>query len=178
MEDKLYIATKEGSRREVGWAELTQLEKDILWVYDQHVGDVHNPFIPDNSYSLKYWEYLSLAGDILDERTQRFYRQGILIILLCMAIEYADTLSGNQRHFAGTEIQTIIDCVNRVDPMDPKEKKLRDCVGLALGIAKSMTEEDLNRVNSYIHPDLEILQTQLDWIDETFLRAYFRERAK
>ncbi len=177
--DHLYITTRTGDRREIEWEELNQLKKDILWVYDENVGDLHNPFIPDYSFRTKYWEYLKLDGDKYfrdDER--KFYKQGILIITLCMTLEYIDTTSGNQHIFGETKITEIIDYVSNSEPADNDEKQLKDIIILGLNIADSMTPMDLLNTDGFDHKDLGDFHKHLDWVDRTFVKSYFQSRVK
>src|SRR5688500_5501388 len=103
--EHIYMTTATGEKQEIEWDELNQLKKDILWVYDESVGDLHNPFIPDHSFSTKYWKYLKLDSDkFFVEKERKFYKEGVLIIILCMAIEYIDTTGGNQNVFGETKM--------------------------------------------------------------------------
>ncbi|MFN7601162.1 MAG: hypothetical protein ACK5R0_07165 [Bacteroidota bacterium] len=142
--DHIFLTTKTGNRREIEWVELNQLKKDILWVFDENVGDLHNSFVPDYSFPTKYWEYLRLDGDkYFRDEEKRFYKQGVLIVTLCMTVEYIDTTSGNQHISGGTKIDEIIDYVSDFIPSDNDEKRLKEIVILGLRIAASMTPTDL-----------------------------------
>jgi hypothetical protein len=175
----MHITTKNGERREIEWKELNQLRKDILWLYDQNVGDIHHPFIPDDSFLSKYWEYLKLDGDkfFLDEE-RKFYKEGVLIITLYMTLEYIDTIGGNQHVFGKTKIDEVIHAVDNFEPTGPEDRKLRDIVKFGLIIANSMTYSDLRNTDGFEHKDLDNFHEQLDWVDSTFVKAYFKERVK
>lgn len=174
-----YITTLDGEKREISWEELTQLKKDILWVFDECVGDLHNPFIPDESFKTSYWEYLRLKGERwFNDKERKFYKQGVLVVILCMTVEYTDTVSGNQRLFGNTKIDEVLNYVCDFEPVNADEKKLKDTVRLGLDVAGSMTESDLKNADGFNHPDLAKLHGQLDWVDRTFVKAYFKERAK
>ena len=173
--DHIFITTRQGEKRIISQEELIQLKKDILWVYDEHAGDLRNPYIPDNSFTLKYWEYLRLDGDKwFYEEERKFYRQGVLIIILCMTIDYIDTISGNPKIFGTTNISEIQDHIETLELKDSDEIKLKDILLLALGIANSMTKENLQNTFGFDHPELEKLLNQLDWVDATFIIGYFK----
>ncbi len=177
--DHIYITSRTGDRREIEWGELNQLKKDILWAYDENVGDLHNPFIPAYSFPTKYWEYLKLDGDkFFRDEERRFYKQGVLIITLCMAVEYIDTTSGNQQIFGGTKITEIIDYVNNFEPTDIDEKRLKEVIILGLNIADSMTPTDLKNTDGFDHKDLDDFHKHLDWVDRTFVKSYFQNKVK
>jgi hypothetical protein len=170
--EAIFINTKDG-KRTVDWNELHQLKKDILWIYDENAGSLKDPFIPHHSFKLKYWEYVTLYGNkILSESEIKFYKKGALIITLCMAIDFIDTLSGNQQIFGTTKINDVQDSIKAYEPITPDEIKLKDVVALSLSIADSMTIYDNNSFG-YTHPDMDKLNQNLIWVDDTFIKSYF-----
>lgn len=177
--DHIYITTKTGDRREIEWTELNQLKKDILWVYDENVGDLHNPYTPSYSFPTKYWEYLKLGGDkFFHDEERKFYKRGVLIITLCMTVEYIDTTSGNQHIYGGTKIKEILDYVNNFEPTDNDEKRLKEVIIIGLNIADSMTPTDLMNTDGFDHKDFDDFHKHLDWVDKTFVKSYFQNKVK
>ena len=96
QEATIYTNNLEGITRNIGWAELNQLKKDILWIFDENGNQLHAAFVPDHSFTLPYWEYISLNGDMwFTENERSFYISGTMIIILCMVIEFIDLVGGS-----------------------------------------------------------------------------------
>ncbi len=170
----IFRITYDGKQKEINWVELNQLKKDILWIYDENTNDLFNVFIPKDSFQSKYWEYLSLNGDkFLHEDDKDFYMQGVLIIILCMTIDYTDTQSGNQNIFEGTEIGLIIKCVKGFEPRNKNQEKLKSIVISRLEIANLMTESDFNN-KEFEHANLNDFVKELKWIDSEFIKSYYK----
>ena len=175
----IFIQTLDGQVREVQFAELNQLKKDILWIFDENTTQLNSPFVPEYSFLSDYWEYLTLNGNEWFYETDRnFYKQGVLIIILCMTIEYIDTEDGNQRVFGKTKLNTVIQYVQNFQPTNTDQDKLKKIVALGLDIANSMTENDLINSDGYQHQHLDSFYSQLSWVDITFIKSYFQSLTK
>lgn len=170
----MYKITCDGKQKEVDWTELNQLKKDILWVFDENTTDLFNAYIPKDSFQRTYWEYLSLNGDkFFYEDEKDFYIQGVLIIILCMTIQYIDTTSGNQDIFGESEIDFIIKCIKDFKPRNPNQNRLKDIVVTRLKTANKLTKDDLIN-KEYDRGNLDDFIKDLKWIDSEFIQSYFR----
>ncbi len=175
----MFITTIDKQKRVIDWTELNHLKKDILWVFDENTGQLNASFVPDYSFSSKYWEYLTLDDDELLAMTDiDFYRQGILIIILCMTVEYIDTTTGNQKVFGDTAINHIDKYVEAFQTENKNQEALKNLITLGLTIAASMTKEDLLNTDGYDHKDLDKFYAQLNWVDVTFIKSYFNSKTK
>jgi len=178
-EGYIYITRSDGIKRQIEYAELNQLKKDILWIFDENINQIYCSFVPDYSFQSNYWEYLTLDGDKwFHEKDRNFYKQGVLIIILCMTIEYIDTASGNQKHFGQTELGTVIKYIQNFLPTSTEQERLKEIVLLGLSIANSMSETDLINSDGYQHKDLASFYSQTGWVDNTFIKSYFQNMAK
>jgi hypothetical protein len=173
----MFTITIDRQKRAIDWAEINQLRKDILWIFDENTGQLNASFVPDYSFKSKYWEYLTLDSEeqIADID---FYKEGVLIIILCMTVEYMDTSSGNQEIFGGTEISEIVNYIEAFNPTNQDQNKLKALVLLGLNIAASMTQSDLLNTDGYQNKDLDNFYSQLKWVDTTFIRGYFNSKTK
>lgn len=171
------IKNLDGQERSIDWVELNQLKKDILWVFDENTSQLNASFIAEDSFKSSYWEYSTLDGDEwFSDEDKKFYRQGALIITLCMTVEYIDTASGNQQVFGATKINHIISHIENFKPINQNQFKLKSIALLGLNIADSMTENDLLNTDGYNHPDLKKFYSELDWVDSTFIKAYYKSK--
>ena len=174
----MFITTLDNTKRSVDWPELNQLKKDILWIFDFNRRDLPCAFVPELSFSIKYWEFITLdAEDSLSVDDLAFYRQGILVVILCMTIEYVDTIGGNQQVFGDTPIQVVNSYVEAFKPENDNQETLKKILTQGLGIAAAMTPQDLRNTDGYNHKDLSDFYSQLNWVDDTFIKAYFSSKA-
>ena len=175
----MFITTTDNQKRVIDWNELNQLKKDILWIFDENTRQLNASFVPDSSFTSKYWEYLTLDNDeILSQADMNFYKEGVLIIILCMTIEYIDTTSGNQKVFGNTEIKDINNYIKAFKTINQNQEKLKALVKLGLTIASSMRQQDLINTDGYNHKDLDTFYSQLNWVDTTFIKTYFSSKTK
>ncbi|KOY86401.1 hypothetical protein AD998_09815 [bacterium 336/3] len=173
----IFITNLEGEQRFIEWEELNQLKKDILWFFAENTKQLNASFIPKESFKNKYWEYFTLNyNDFFNKEEHQFYVEGVLIITLGMCIEYIDTLSGDQQIFGETSISEIIEYINKFNPSNENQKKLKKLVELGLEIANSLTPEDLisTELNKFEYLHLNNFYSQLNWVDDTFIKTYFR----
>lgn len=173
----MFISTIDGQKRVIDWTELNQLKKDILWIFNENTGQLNASFVPDSSFKSKYWEYLTLDGEEVFADID-FYKEGVLIVILCMTVEYIDTSSGNHNVFGDTAIMDISNYIDAFKPTNQKQKQLKAVVLLGLTIAGSMTQADLQNTDEYDHKDLDTFYSQLNWVDATFIKAYFNSKTK
>jgi hypothetical protein len=174
----MFITTLDNVRRDVDWPELNQLKKDILWIFDFNTKDLVSAFVPELSFTSKYWEFLTLnTEESLSLEDEQFYQQGVLIIILCMTIEYVDTTSGNQQVFGSTPVQVVKSYVEAFEPKNQSQEKLKTLVVSGLDIAATMTPQDLINTDGYNHQDLSSFYSQLNWVDDTFIKSYFSSKA-
>ena len=115
--------------------------------------ELNAAYIPDGEFQEKYWEYLTLEGDLDNE--ENFYKEGILIILLCMTVEYIDPTAGNQTVFGKTQVLKVMAYVERYKAIKDKQQRLKKILLQGLIIAASMTPFDLVNTDGFEHPDLE-----------------------
>lgn len=157
--------------------ELNQLKKDILWIYSFNTGELNCAFVADNSFDLKYWEYLSFdkKRNLIKDEEERFYLNGCLVILLCYLIEYLDTTGGNQKIFQETKLIEIIEILNHFESMNADQLRLKEILIDGYNLANSMTESELRNSDGFEHPEKEKLFGELKWIDRTFIKSYFKE---
>lgn len=178
MQDtSIFIERLDGSKRPIEWTELNQLKKDILWIFDENGGELHNAFVPNYSFSLPYWEYASINGDkyFYDDQ-KKFYREGTLIILLCMLAEYVDIPGGSQIVFGGNELKTILSYVRQFEPTNENQNSLKELLVLGLSIAMTITKEDIAKNEDFEHPELGKFLSALTWVNKTFIQPYYKSK--
>ena len=178
-EGYIFIKTLDGQDREIEWVELNQLKKDILWIFVENTTQLNSSFVPAYSFQSNYWEYITLDGDEwFYEEDKNFYKQGALIIILCITIEYIDTVGGEQDTFGQTQLNTISQYVHNFKSENTDQERLKNIVVLGLDIANSMTENDLKNSGDYQHKDLDTFYSQTSWVDITFIKSYFQTLTK
>ena len=176
-EGHIFIKNIDGTERSVERKELIYLKKDIVWVFDQNGMELHNSHIPIELFTLPYWEYTLLEGDKgLEEKDINFYKEGAMIILLCMVAEYIDIPGGNQLVFGSTKIASIINYIEKFKPANDNQAKLKESLLLGLSIASSITNSDIVINEDYKHPDLKKFYSRLNWVTNVFITAYYRSR--
>lgn len=178
MQDtSIFVEKIDGTKRQIDWTELNQLKKDILWIFDENGGDLINAFVPDYSFTLPYWEFVTINGDKFSfEKQKKFYREGTLIIILCMTIEYIDIQGGNQLFFSNHKIEDVFTYIRQFQPANESQNSLKEFLILGLSIAASITKEDIARNEDFEHPDLHHFLTTLYWVDKTFIHSYYKSK--
>lgn len=117
---------------------------------------MHAAFVPDHSFTLPYWEYISLNGDKwFAESDKSFYISGTMIIMLCMVVEYIDIPGGSQSVFGDTNMNDILTYVRRFDPSNKNQVDLKELLVLGLSIAATITAGDIEKNDDFGHPDLK-----------------------
>jgi hypothetical protein len=173
----IFIEKVDGTKRQIEWAELNQLKKDILWMFDENGSELHNAFVPDYSFTLPYWEYVTLnGGKFFSEEEKQFYKEGSLIIILCMVAEYVDIIGGSQLVFGNNKIDYILDYIKLFEPVNQKQSTLKDLLILGLSIAASITKEDLSRNEDFEHSHMDHFYSKLPWVSITFIQAYYKAK--
>jgi hypothetical protein len=175
----IFIRKIDGSERSIDWTELNQLKKDILWVFDENGGELHNAFIPEYSFNLPYWEYLTIDGDrfFLEEQKQ-FFKEGALIIVLCMVAEIVDIQGGSQLLFGDTKMKDIIHLVERFNPINENQATLKEIVSIGLTIAASITKDQIAKNEDLEHPMLLKFYSMLPWVSKTFVQTYYKSKVR
>lgn len=178
MQDtNIFVEKIDGTKRQINWIELNQLKKDVLWIFDQNGGELHNSFVPDYSFTLPYWEYVSINGDkYFYDADKDFYREGAHIIILCMLAEYVDIPGGSQLVFGDTDLKDILSHVRRFEPANENQNSLKELTILGLSIAVTITKEDLAKNEDYKHPEIDKFFSTLRWVDKTFIQAYYKSK--
>lgn len=178
MQDtNIFIEKIDGTKRQIDWVELNQLKKDILWIFDENGGDLHNSFVPAYSFTLPYWEHASIdGGEYFYKDEKNFYREGALIILLCMLAEYMDIQGGSQLVFGDSDLKTINSYVRQFKPSNENQNALKQLVLLGLSIAVTITKEDIARNEDFEHPELNKFLSSLAWVDKTFIQTYYKSK--
>lgn len=167
----------DGSKRQTLWTELNQLKKDILWIFDENGGEIQNAFVPDYSFTLSYWEYVTINGDkyFYDDH-KNFYREGVLIIILCMLAEYVDIQGGSQLVFGDADLKEIVSYVRLFKPTSVNQNTLKELTILGLTIAISITKDDIAKNEDFEHSDLDKFRSTLQWVNNTFIQAYYKSK--
>ena len=177
-EGAIYLIEPNGEKREVDIIELNQLKKDILWMYDQNIGEMNSAFVPSDSFRSKYWKYLTLDGDKWFYKEEKeFYIIGTLIILLCFCVEYNDIEGGDQGVFSKEEFPEIIKYVGSYESQNSSEQALKDKIMLGLEMANSMTELELLTTDFKHIKQAEFLK-DINRIADTFILNYYEEKIK
>jgi len=178
MQDtNMFVEKVGGTKRPIGWTEFNQLKKDILWVFDENGAELHNAFVPADSFILPYWEYVTLNGDqFFRDEEKHFYREGTLVIILCMIAEYVDIQGGSQLVFGDNKITVILTCINQFEPTDEKQASLKEIVLLGLSIAAVITEEDIAINEDFKHSDLDRFYMQLRWVSKAIIQPYYKAK--
>ncbi len=175
-ESNTYIIQSAGDKRIIEFEELDQLKKDILWIYDENLGNLPSAFVPHTSFKMKYWEYLTLNGSQwFTEEDKEFYQTRALIILLCFCVEYIDIIAGNQEVFNRSELPTILNYVQNYTPRNEAEQRLVNKVILGLEIAKSLTDEQLKDTD-FEHDLLKEFYDNLKEIGDDFIKKYYEDK--
>lgn len=178
MQDtEIFIEKIDGTKRQIDWIELNQLKKDILWIFDENGGELHNAFVPDYSFTLPYWEYTSINGDeyFYDDQ-KNFYKEGTLVIILCMLAEYVDIQGGNQLVFGNNNLKYILNYVRRFKPINNNQALLKDLTILGFSIAVIITKEAIAKNEDFEHPDLNEFLATLRWVEKTFIQSYYKSK--
>jgi hypothetical protein len=174
---KAFILQPNGTKRYLDWDEINQLKKDILWNFDENGTELFNSFLPEGTFDLSYWEYLSVeGGEDLGYEETTFYRVGSLILVLTKIAEYIDIPGGNQNSFGGTPFHELEWYVRSFQPADPKQSQLMEAALLGLSIAKTITQEDISDNDDYQHRNIGRFVDQLHWVEQTFVLAYYRSK--
>jgi hypothetical protein len=177
MQDtNIYIEKIGSSTRQIDFVELNQLKKDILWIFDENGGDLHNAYVPDNSFTLPYWEYASINGKYLYDDDKNFYKEGALIIILCMLAEYVDIQGGSQLVFGDHNLNDILNYINLFKPENENQNSLKELVILGISISVTITKEDIAKNEDFEHSDLDKFLSSLKWVDNTFIQAYYKSK--
>jgi hypothetical protein len=178
MQDtNIFIQKVDGTTRQISWVELNQLKKDILWMFDENGNELPNAFVPDDSFTLPYWEYVTLeGGKYFSAKENQFYREGALIVVLCMILEYIDIQGGNQLIFGDNTIQDILKYITSFQPIDEKQKGLKELVISGLTIAASITKEDIARNENFQHAALNDFHAEMAWVSKNFILAYYNAK--
>lgn len=172
----IYIIKPDGHKREIEFEELNQLKKDILWIYDENYLQINCAFVPDYSFKLNYYEYLTLAEEGNNHQGEfDFYKTGSLIIILCKCVEYIDTAGGNQKVFNKSKFPLIEKYIKNYIPIDEPEKNLQSKILLGIQIAKSYTDEQLLDAD-FQHKSTEKFFENINSIGNDFIAAYFRKK--
>ena len=178
MQDtNIFIEKIDGTKRQIDWTELNQLKKDILWIFDENGGELHNAFVPDYSFTLPYWEYMSINGDkyFYDDQ-KNFYREGTLIIILCMLAEYVDIQGGSQLVFGDNNLKDILNYTKRFKPVNENQDSLKELAILGLSIAVTITKEEIAKNEDFQHSDLKKFLSTLHWVDKKFIQSYYKSK--
>lgn len=178
MQDtNIFVEKIDGTKRQINWIELNQLKKDVLWIFDENGGELHNSFVPDYSFTLPYWEYVSIKGDkYFYDADKNFYREGSLIIILCMITEYVDIPGGSQLVFGDNDLKVILNHISRFEPANEDQNSLKELTILGLSIAITITKDDIARNEDFEHPEIDKFFSKLPWVDKTFIKAYYKSK--
>ncbi|RYZ24949.1 MAG: hypothetical protein EOO10_19525 [Chitinophagaceae bacterium] len=178
MQDtNIFVNNKDSSKRQVGWTEFNQLKKDILWIFDENGAELHHAFVPADSFILPYWEYVTINGDQFFQDDEKcFYREGTLVVVLCMIAEYVDIQGGSQAVFGDNKIKDILTCINQFEPANEKQNLLKGIVLLGLSIAANITAEDIAKNEDFKHPDLDRFYMELQWVSKAIIQPYYKAK--
>jgi len=174
--ESIFIILPNGSKRGIDYLELNQLKKDILWIYDENLGQLNAGFAPSGSFNSNYWEYLTIDGDKwFYEEDKTFCRTGVLVILLCLCVEYNCIASGDQQVFKREELPTIMDYVTYYEVKNTAERRIKEKILMGLNIAISMTPNQLIDTD-FEHKDLPQFYENMNEIGDHFMLSYYQSK--
>ena len=177
QETNIFIEKNDGTKRQIDWIELNQLKKDILWIFDENGGELQHSFVPNYSFTLPYWEYASINGDkYFYDDEKNFYREGTLIIILCMLAEYVNIQGGSQLVFGDNDLKVILNYIRQFEPANENQNSLKERAILGLSIAITITKEDIARNEDFEHPELDKFLSSLLWADKKFIQLYYKSK--
>lgn len=144
---------------EIDLLTIEKIKRDICFLYHQFAE--YNYIMGDLDYSglynLPYWKFLTL--DEVDLSDDFFVRDGCLVIILAMALDYIDG-SGNYIvpyiSLCRTELLKIV-------PFDNKTEKLVNTVKLALECAEQQ------------QPETSEIGELSSWVYKEYVEGYFRK---
>ena len=174
------IITKLNNEKiELGFSEVEPLRKEILYYFDQNMGDIINAYVPDSDFKHKYWEFLNFEGEKHSYKGEEcFFIDGCLLIINAMICEYLDTIGGNQKVFGEIKIQEIIEYVHNFEPVENYQAKIKNITLNGLEITESITEEIIDNTSEFQHPDLSSYYENVKWIDRKVIKDYLTNRIK
>lgn len=175
IEDDFQIVLPDNTARIIEYDEINQIKKDILWIYDQNFTQINAAYVDDQSFKLKYWQYLSISKTRNFDGDRKMILDGVLIILLCMCVEYIDTISGNQKVLDRTELPEITHYVQHFNAESHEQIKLKSNILLGLEIISSMTPSDLIN-HDYDHPNLQLFYSDLNGPANRIIKSYYLEK--
>lgn len=176
-ETGVFIQNMDGSSIELTWIELNQLRKDILWVFDQNVGDLWNPFVPLDSMTLPYWVYTTLNSDSYSNPAElQFLREGAMIIILCVITEHIDVECADREVFKYYKPETIGHYIHRIEADSEQQEELIALIRSGLRMAADLDNNAYWDEYGYHHPERDAYFAKLGWVNDTFIVPYFRSR--
>jgi len=166
-----YIQPLESDPILLEWKDINEIEKDILWIYANNVKQLNLAFVPYESFTKKYWQYLT----IVTSEKQDFLRTGCLIIILAMLREYTDIPGGCRLVFHQTPLTEITRYVENFELNNSEAASLKRIALKGLKIASDITTEDLYKNDDLQHPLFDEFTDDLNWVDEIFIQGYLKK---
>ena len=174
-----FIEKLRGERIELDFADIEPLRKEILYYFDQNMGDIINAYVPNSDYKHKYWEYLNFHGEKHSyEEEENFFIDGCLLIINAMICEYLDIIGGNQKVFGNTKLEEVYKYILNFEPKDNYQDKIKSTTLKGLEIAESITDKIINTNSEFKHPNLFSYYEEVKWIDEKIIGDYLKDRIK
>ncbi|WP_291727603.1 hypothetical protein [Bernardetia sp.] len=177
----MIFATKlSGEQVELDYKHIEPLRKEILYYFDQNIGDIKNAYVPESDYTYNYWEYLNIEGTDLYKQDENFFIDGCLLITNAMVCEYINIPSGNQQVFKTTTLQEITDYVSAFKPKEDYQHEAKIITLTGLKIAKSISDklDILEDISETQNPRLLSFYEGAKWLDEKVIGGYLSERVK
>jgi hypothetical protein len=167
------ITRLNGEKIEVDYEDIEPLRKEILYYFDQNMGDIVNAYVPTSDYKHKYWEFLNFEGTSYSyDDEESFFIEGCILILNGMICEYLDIEGGNQNVFLDIKLEKIIEYVRIFNPKSDDQQKMKVITLLGLDLAISITQEIIDMNISYDNLKLDDYFMGAKWIDQIVIQGY------
>ncbi|NIG54510.1 hypothetical protein [Chitinophaga sp. Cy-1792] len=172
-----FIKIPGGTKKELEYEEINQLKKDILWIFDENGADLHHAFVPGHSFTIPYWQYMTLHKDVdwVDEEV-KFSIAGAMIVTLCMVVEYIDIVGGDQSIFSTTPLAEVLDYTRNFEPADENLHFLKNLLIAGLTIATGITKEDLWKNEPLEGLEIDAFYEKLRQVRERFILPYYQSK--
>ena len=174
---KRWINTLDGNHKDVPWFELIQLRKDILWAFDENGPFMHSASLYDECFTLPYWEYACLSGDVhFDKRERNFYKEGGIILTIMQTVSYLHTRRYNPHPFGKTPLKEVQEYIEAFTPSNKRQKRLHEIASSGIAVAVFKEEKIYGEV------DIEYLTIDflcnLFWVRQACIEKYYKRYLK
>ena len=158
-EERLHWKQEREPRSSEDWAEVHEIEKDILLLYHELLG--YDNIMGDHDYAnvfkLPYWDFLNPTGLDQDWHRLAFMQEGCLVMILAMAWDLLDGSGTHLDSFHETVPARLAGCNAASDRAERLLVHVRDAV------TKALAGDD----------DHDELYAESAWVRDTIVRGYF-----